>query len=125
MSITEVSGVLGALAAVVGVFIALANMADEPRARLKSWALHAGRTLYGIYLVVAIAVSVAGITLFWLVPAPPSRGDILGLVLHLFNLRYIGAMAAEAIQSRKGRQLQSDQDRSRQALTPDASSAPP
>lgn len=93
MSLERVLLVVGTAAAVIGAVATVAGLQNEARARLVAWTRHAGRWLWFVFVVAAICNSIAGIILFGIQNGLPTRGDILALVLHLFNLFFISSLA--------------------------------
>ena len=93
MGTSEIMSAVAALAVSVAAAATVAGLKDEGRERLLNWVRHTGRWLYRLFLVVGIGNSVVGAAAFGLATTQPSRGDILLLVLHLFNFFAIGTFA--------------------------------
>lgn len=100
MGTTEILATIGAVAAVIAAAAQIAGLKDEGRARLLNWARHTGRWLYRLFLLVGIGNSILGIAAFGLSKSPLTRGDVLILVLHLFNFFMIGLFAISEAASR-------------------------
>jgi hypothetical protein len=83
MEVTTVVSILGVFIAVFTVTMTLANMEPEKREWLRQlWTRWLNRAFY----VVLFVNSPLGILTFWLGSGPVTRGAVLLLLLHFFNL---------------------------------------
>ncbi|QTW17801.1 hypothetical protein [Comamonas kerstersii] len=81
------------LALAVAIFAAAAKVADltdDGRKRLSSWAKTAASRTYKVsligYFIIALLNGILGITLFGLAQDAPSRKDVLNLMLFILNV---------------------------------------
>lgn len=83
MEVTTVVSIVGVCLTVFTVTMTLANMEPEKRAWLwKLWK----RWLSLAFYTVLFVNSPIGILTFWFGDGPPSRGAVIALLLHFFNL---------------------------------------
>ncbi len=83
MEVTTVVSILGVFIAVFTVTMTLANMEPEKREWLRQlWSRWFNRAFY----VLLFVNSPLGILTFWLGNGPVTRGAVLMLLLHFFNL---------------------------------------
>lgn len=82
--------VLALFVAAVAAVASIAGLTDEGRARLAGWTKTAASKTYRIgyvlFLLVSLINGIAGVVLFGLEPTPPSRKDILFLLMFLINI---------------------------------------
>jgi len=83
MEVTTVVSIVGVCLAVFTVTMTLANMEPEKRAWL--WTLWK-RWLSLAFYTVLFVNSPIGILTFWFGDGPPTRGAVIALLLHFFNL---------------------------------------
>lgn len=93
MSTELLISALALVVAVVAAAAAIAGLNDEGRARLMSWSKKAAGGVLRIgtifYAVAAILNGALGVAVFGLASTPPTRKDVLLLLLFLLNI-YIG-----------------------------------
>lgn len=118
MSTELLISALALVVAVVAAAAAIAGLNDEGRARLMSWSKKAAGGVLRIgtifYAVAAILNGAFGVAVFGLASTPPTRKDVLLLLLFLLNI-YIGvAVFRKLPASEKKAQQESKQLRERQ-----------
>jgi hypothetical protein len=83
MDLTLLSFIVGTVIAVIGLSIPIAALEESKRDNLvRFWK----RWIKIVFLVVLLVNSPLGIWLFWHSSGAPSRGEILVLLMHIFNL---------------------------------------
>ncbi|MDQ0040854.1 hypothetical protein [Variovorax boronicumulans] len=83
MDLSLLSFIVGTVIAVIGLSIPIAALEESKRNSLvRFWK----RWIKIVFLVILLVNSAFGIWLFWHTTGLPSRGQILVLLLHVFNL---------------------------------------
>lgn len=78
--------ILSAVVSLVTLAVAFASLPDHGWERLAKWWSHLSVWAVRLWYAFALITSVFGIAAFGLASGHPSRGDILMLVVHCFNL---------------------------------------
>ena len=90
MSIETFNSFLGLAVAAIGCLATIAGLSDDGRARLARWTKSAANSGYRIarrvYMTVSLVNGLLGVLIFGIQTTPPTRKDILGLVLFLANI---------------------------------------
>jgi len=88
--ITTVGSVAVAMASIYGVAVAAAALNDDGRARLTRWTTRfasvAFRLADFIYALVSLGNGIVGIAIFYVQTTPPTRHEIVHLLLFLTNI---------------------------------------
>lgn len=83
MDLSLLSFIVGSVIALIGLSIPIAALEESKRDNLvRFWK----RWIKIVFLLVLLVNSTLGIWLFWHTSGAPSRGEILVLLMHIFNL---------------------------------------
>jgi DNA-binding transcriptional regulator of glucitol operon len=89
----DVIGIAGLILTLIGLFIAEATMSDAQRLRFRSTA---GQFCLITFVLTGVGFAVYVIINFWLSQSPPTRAEILMLLIHAFNLITLPKLLVES-----------------------------